>query len=96
MVIINPRPNSRYRLVSSVPREEQKAEIFVEAAFPLERVEVIIDGITVALMDNPPYRFMWALQEGKHKLWVLGYSGGKVFKSREVEFEVIPPLPQKP
>lgn len=96
LVIINPRPNSRYRLVSSVPREEQKAEIFVEAAFPLERVEVIIDGITVALMDNPPYRFMWALQEGKHKLWVLGYSGGKVFKSREVEFEVIPPLPQKP
>lgn len=96
ILIVSPRPNSRYRLVSSVPVEEQKAEILVETALLLDKVEIVIDGVKVASLKSPPYRFMWPLREGKHKLFALGYSEGKVLKSQEIEFEVIPPPPRKP
>ncbi len=96
LMILSPRPNSSYRLVDSIPTEEQRVEILVETAFAMERVEIILDGMQVASFNKPPYRFMWPLREGKHRLWALGYYQGKVFRSREVNFEVTPPPPQKP
>ncbi len=96
ILILSPRPNARYRIVGSIPREEQKAEILVETAFAMERVEIVLDGERAASFERPPYRFLWPLREGKHTLWALGYRRGEVFRSREVAFEVIPPPPQRP
>ncbi len=96
ILIVSPRPNTRYRLVSSVPLEEQRAEILVETALAVERVEVIIDGVKVASLERPPYRFLWPLRGGKHTLLALAYHQGKTIRSREITFEVIPPPPQTP
>jgi 1A family penicillin-binding protein len=96
LLIVSPRPNSRYRLVDSVPLRDQKAEILVESALNLERVEIVVDGEKVASFDRPPYRFLWPLKEGKHRVQAVGFLDGKMLQTEVVEFEVIPPLPQRP
>jgi hypothetical protein len=82
--------------VDSVPLRDQKAEILVESALNLERVEIVVDGEKVASFDRPPYRFLWPLKEGKHRVQAVGFLEGKMLQTEVVEFEVIPPLPQKP
>ncbi len=66
-LFLSPDPGAEYRLLPTLPAEEQ--------AIPLEvnvpagsQVVFWVDGEQVAARGSPPYRAWWPLQEGVHRI----------------------------
>ncbi len=90
--IVSPFQMDRYRLSSSLPREDQR--IMVEArgraGVAFTQVTLFVDGEALATLTEPPYRTWWALQPGEHRIHALGTTpGGGEIQSEAIVLIVV-------
>lgn len=87
--LVSPDPNTVYRLSPALPPDAQKLRLEAVADGRFTAVRFFLDGVLLAEMNWPPYRFWWRMTPGRHTLQVEGRDdGGAVVNGRPVEFEV--------
>lgn len=67
--LINPDPNSEYRIAPDIPRQFQRLEVVVSCPLELGRegISLWVDGERYHTWTNPPYRTFWTLSPGIHE-----------------------------
>lgn len=91
LVITSPANNSIYGLSSQLPPGMQKIEIRARpgSAAHLRQVTLMLDGQTIGTFFDMPYRTLWQLSLGAHRLQAIGIdSAGKTVESAPQLFSV--------
>lgn len=84
-----PAPGAVFSFAAGIPRERQQIAIEARAASDAAQVTLLLDGAPLAVLDQPPYRALWPLERGKHRVLVeVQTEGGAVRRSAEVVFTV--------
>ncbi len=72
--IISPGDQSIFLLNSSLSQEEQKIHIQVASPYPLNRVDLWLDGKLLTSLYAPTYETWWQLEIGTHSLWAESHN----------------------
>jgi hypothetical protein len=89
IVLLTPHDQTTFHLASDF--EQQAQQLLVEAAARagFARIMLVVDGMTLATLEAPPYQAWWPLAEGTHRFWAEGVSeDGSVVRSTVVEIVV--------
>jgi hypothetical protein len=94
LVITSPAPNSTLAFSPQLPAEFQKIEVSarLNTPSPVRRVELIVDGRSIATFTRLPYRVLWSLAAGEHTVQAVGEDmDGRRLDSDVIHFQVEPP-----
>ena len=87
--LVTPAPGAVFSFAAGIPRERQQIAIEARAASDAAQVTLLLDGAPLAVFEQPPYRTLWPLERGDHRVWVeVQTAGGAVRRSAEVVFTV--------
>lgn len=88
-MVLAPAPGASFALAPGVPPERQRIELLAAAPPGAAEVTIYVDDLPLATFARPPYRALWALRPGQHRVWVESRDGrGVVSRSDEVVFAV--------
>jgi len=75
LVVTNPDANAVFRVDSTRPAGSQRIALAARAGGEtrFERVVLRVDGEPVAELTASPYRALWALERGEHRITAVGY-----------------------
>ncbi len=72
--IVSPFQMDRYRISSSLPRQDQR--IMIEArtgqGTSFAQITLYVDDEPLITLDRPPFRTWWVLQPGEHRIYAVG------------------------
>jgi hypothetical protein len=78
VVLTNPDPRSQIQISHVLDRSVQRLEVAARVeSGQATHVDLLVDGLTVASIEQPPYRFMWPLQKGEHTFRAIAYDGDR-------------------
>jgi hypothetical protein len=87
--ILAPAPGASFALAPGVPAERQRIELLATAPPDVVELTIYLDDAPLATFAQPPYRTLWALRPGRHRVRVESRDGdGILRRSDEVAFEV--------
>ena len=87
--LLSPAPNSIYHLTPGLPVEAQQIHLAAASSINPRQVSLWLDGIQIALLDQPPYETWWPLEPGRHEAWAEAVlPGGESLTSEQISFEV--------
>jgi 1A family penicillin-binding protein len=92
--LVSPDPELVLHISSALPRESQAlpVEALVSGAATASEVRLYDNGRLLAILDQPPFRFAWPLEEGRHQFQASAFDdGGKRVDSDAVGVNVLPP-----
>jgi penicillin-binding protein 1C len=91
--IVRPEPGLTVRISRALPAEVQAltVELLVTGQLP-DLVRVELDGSPLAELRAAPYRLIWPLAAGVHRLRAVAVREGAAVSSDEVEISVLAPL----
>jgi len=81
-----------FRTSAELPLTDQCIEIAARPNIrtPLQEICFLIDDVSLACLQRPPYYTMWQLQPGQHYIQAIGYTlDGVEVKSRTVQITVL-------
>ena len=98
IVLVSPDPNAVYRLSASLPADMQSLQL--AARLPGEAAQATVtfyvDSIAVGEDAEPPYRIMWPMQAGEHRVWaVVVLPSGERVESEIRRFLVLAPAAEE-
>ncbi len=70
--ITSPDAGAVYRIDPAQPRETQRIDISVAVDAYFEQIELLIDGLPLAILTAPPYTHLWQLEPGSHTFSAVG------------------------
>ena len=92
IVLTQPDPNGVFRITSELPQVDQRIEIAARTNVgePLREMTLLLNGAPVAVVNQAPYRTMWQLRPGEHKLQAEGLTqDGTQLRSDVVKITVL-------
>lgn len=91
LLLVRPDPGASYRLDPDLPADAQRIPIVAEAGVALTRVQLQVDGETLADFAEPPYTVHWTLTAGAHTFLAVGWDAeGNAVRSAPVTVTVEP------
>lgn len=91
IIILSPAHNSTFELSPQLPLAAQQVEVSarLNAALMLREVTLWLDDAPLATFRRMPYRTLWLLQPGEHRVQAIGVTmDGQVIKSPVTTFWV--------
>jgi membrane carboxypeptidase/penicillin-binding protein PbpC len=67
ILLLQPRPNTTYRLVDSFDRDAQQLLVEAVTGQPVSELTFWVDDVLLATFTAPPYRTWWPLAAGEHR-----------------------------
>ncbi len=89
LILTSPRPNTTYRLTSSIAASAQQLLLEALAEPAVHPVTFWVDGRWQATVSEPPYQAWWPLQVGVHTIWAQGRVDGQTIQSEAVQITVV-------
>jgi 1A family penicillin-binding protein len=89
--VLSPAPGAVFALAPGVPSERQRIELLAVAPDDAAELTIYLDGVVLATFEGPPYRALWPLRPGQHRVSVeLRDTRGVIRRGEEVAFVVQP------
>ena len=92
--LVSPDPEVVLRISNELPREAQALGVEALTSGPVAASEVRLydNGRLLAILDEPPFRLAWPLEEGLHQFQASAFDGrGERVESGTVSVTVLPP-----
>jgi penicillin-binding protein 1C len=87
--LLAPAPGAVFALSPGVAAERQQIELRAVAPAGIAEVTIVVDGVPFARLSAPPYRVLWPLRAGRHRILLEARDvHGIVTRSDETMFEV--------
>lgn len=93
LALVSPDPGAVYRLSRALPAQVQALEVSARPVGGVGLVEVTfyLDGNVVGRVSEPPYRVMWPMEVGEHRVWAeASLPAGGTLASEVRRFTVLP------
>jgi len=91
LALIQPQPNTTYRLAAGFDQNAQQLPVEAVAAEGVTQISVWVDDTLLASFPAAPYRTWWPLSLGEHRFHAEGLSAeGERISSETVIIEVVP------
>jgi penicillin-binding protein 1C len=88
-MLLNPAPGAVFAISPELPRAYQRIELQAEAGPEVARLTFVVDDQPVVELTQPPYRGVWQLTAGSHRIYVeVRDTDGAVRLSTLTEFSV--------
>lgn len=90
LAVTYPDAGASFGLSAQIPAHLQRVEIVASAAADIKQVELFVDGVSIGRFSGPPYRALWPLALGDHRVRAVGRdSAGGPVQSAMVSFHVV-------
>jgi len=92
LIITSPDQGSHYRISPELPASAQQIVVAARPAdgVSLQQVTLLVDGLPLATLADPPYQTLWPMAAGTHTFTVVGVDGeGNVVEGNSVVIEVV-------
>jgi penicillin-binding protein 1C len=87
--IVSPAPGAVFAIAPGVPRDRQRIVLEAAADTSIGQVTLVLNDEPLARFTAPPFRALWQLEPGRHRLHVVTTNAaGTTSTSQEVEFVV--------
>jgi hypothetical protein len=87
--LLAPAAGAVFALSPGVAAERQQIELRAVAPAGIAEVTIVVDGVPFARLSAPPYRVLWPLRAGRHRILLEARDvHGIVTRSDETMFEV--------
>jgi penicillin-binding protein 1C len=89
IVLLSPQTNTTYLLAADFTPDAQRLQVEAAADADFIHIAIVVDGVTLAILNSPPYQAWWPLAKGVHRFWAEGaMEDGTVVRSEVVEIVV--------
>jgi penicillin-binding protein 1C len=89
--VLAPAPGAVFRISAAIALERQRIALQAQAGGDVSILRIVLDDSVVETFDEPPYRAIWQLTPGNHRMYVEVHDrSGRQVRSAVTHFVVQP------